>query len=1163
MKGVALARFDLICTLVLFTGFTEAARIKRKGDQLAGMFQAKDAPCCCKEGSCTSKNRVYQPDLHLCCKIRAKGCYGAYGTPGARDSSFCRGRVAAPESPQWAPPPVEPVKVENLTKGSHAHTLHHHCKHDGSGEGEDADDETTNRIVSMFAKELKNNSVLATTRELFTMYTCMRWAPDVSYWPLAEDELESGQLPRDAEAAEGDALLLTARAAERGHFIPLKCSANIGVYDEEQYGEDGRPQHFRAFERRLLAMSEFFAKENNGFFDSRARKVEAPKPWEFFWTKNETKRERWNALLSEALLFNSKALSKKLKECPPQNGISNLEHDVRGAAGGDLMEDCAFLRWWAPKLRMITKRFPFEGFLAGSRGASLKPGNRVLICFGKRVAGELHRRKEGSHILTDMNGVGCHGFWDFQKAQKMLQQIAELWAPPTCQLTELELTMKTRMLAMFAEMNKKLFESLPALIASESFDDAHPSAREATGAHALLAGGKWVVNKMSAMFNTYKSLGDLMTNSVMKWPVCAIAKEEGLDRVLGSDDLLAQKYTQKAYQQWTGSVAELPGESCVDRGDVWVTVSGSPAQVCSIGKVLENYPEPYKDVNFACPRLPVLPAAQQLNILKNKHTQRCLVMASSEELGADSWEYKGNRPTEVQYPANEHSTTAQMEMVVVLDVRSSLDEFSIQRDFVTLGRVCTLEVANHYPRWCQKPELVNTASILSTLGDGMASAAHGIISTAQGLTTGGSTNDKDGWKSWAQRQFLGIGNGISNSFRSVAKSVSQLGGASQRRYQRITGDRLYESIDAGESLWSMTFQKGEGGGGERQQFDRYVTTVPCDGIDVKEEISSEFSWGQVALELLDLATRHGTPQEHDAFLGSPTLYFSVRTEVELHMATHMPQRRHVAWRVGKQSHGGIVSKWMGTDRHLTHLESLFSMGAAQTLTTSMPAVYGGELALKCGRRADIYNGAAQDSFIACLNQGVAQAEQRAKRDGKEESSIERAYEVVNEARSQLEALRREFASLADTSNSDGLQAEIDKQASLVQVKEVALADLLRQKPQTLQEYNEEIVVRADFASLSQCEFFGGTLDEVIASGSAEDASYEAKKNKEAAQAMKRQFTSCQAVGSPTPFPGDARRAVVGAYKGNNLPANARAEVILSPLDVKAWVSGSKGYKFTK
>ncbi len=96
--------------------------------------------------------------------------------------------------------------------------------------------------------------------------------------------------------------------------------------------------------------------------------------------------------------------------------------------------------------------------------AAPQASERVLVCFGKRVASQLHRREMGTHLLTDQSAVGCHGFWDLPTAAKMLDRVVTLWRPPTCQLAAMELDMKVKIMELILSMNTNLFDALPACL---------------------------------------------------------------------------------------------------------------------------------------------------------------------------------------------------------------------------------------------------------------------------------------------------------------------------------------------------------------------------------------------------------------------------------------------------------------------------------------------------------------------------------------------------------------------------------------------------------------------------------------------------------------------------------------------------------------------------
>merc|ERR1719343_1171099 len=104
--------------------------------------------------------------------------------------------------------------------------------------------------------------------------------------------------------------------------------------------------------------------------------------------------------------------------------------------------------------------------------------------------------------------------------------------------------------------------------------------------------------------------------------------------------------TQKAYQYWTKEETKLPGETC-EAASLGSSLPGGAR--CRLGTLRENYPEPYKGVEFACPAVPLMPAGQQLRILSEKHTDSCLVMATHEQVLAADWPYNGLRPALTQF----------------------------------------------------------------------------------------------------------------------------------------------------------------------------------------------------------------------------------------------------------------------------------------------------------------------------------------------------------------------------------------------------------------------------------------------------------------------------------------------------------------------------------
>eukprot|EP00931_Biecheleriopsis_adriatica_P043097 TRINITY_DN24635_c0_g1_i1.p1 TRINITY_DN24635_c0_g1~~TRINITY_DN24635_c0_g1_i1.p1 ORF type:complete len:1166 (-),score=251.89 TRINITY_DN24635_c0_g1_i1:139-3345(-) len=117
------------------------------------------------------------------------------------------------------------------------------------------------------------------------------------------------------------------------------------------------------------------------------------------------------------------------------------------------------------------KRFPYSSFVSKKdempAASSPTSSQRFLVCFGKRVASELHRRPSGRYIMTDQNNLGCHGFWEPDEVEDMLARTVELWKPPTCQMATMVYVIKKKMLMMYAEMSQTLFEALPSIVNDE------------------------------------------------------------------------------------------------------------------------------------------------------------------------------------------------------------------------------------------------------------------------------------------------------------------------------------------------------------------------------------------------------------------------------------------------------------------------------------------------------------------------------------------------------------------------------------------------------------------------------------------------------------------------------------------------------------------------
>merc|ERR1719401_908255 len=99
-----------------------------------------------------------------------------------------------------------------------------------------------------------------------------------------------------------------------------------------------------------------------------------------------------------------------------------------------------------------------------------------------------------------------------------------------------------------------------------------------------------------------------------------------------------------------------------------------------------------------------------------------------------------------------------------------------------------------------------------------------------------------------------------------------------------------------------------------------------------------------------------------------------------------------------------------------------------------------------------------EPFSECVKGGVSQAKSREATDGKEASKVEKLRNQLEKAQQELESIA-DAAENADANEQDHLRAKADKQRAHVSDTEVALGQLLRGRPLTLEEYDSEIMVR--------------------------------------------------------------------------------------------------------
>jgi len=189
------------------------------------------------------------------------------------------------------------------------------------------------------------------------------------------------------------------------------------------------------------------------------------------------------------------------------------------------------------------------------------------------------------------------------------------------------------------------------------------------------------------------------------------------------------------------------------------------------------------------------------------------------------------------------------------------------------------------------------------------------------------------------------------------------------------------------------------------------------------------------------------------------------------------------------------------------------------------------------------------------------------------SFFRKLRDELEEAQGKLDAIA-EAADNADENEKDRLRANADAQRAIVTDKEAALGHLLRSRPLTLDEYDNEIVVRVVFAPISggsQCLFYkNSAMDDLLSAppsapvqeeveGELKDVkdpdAYRKAKNLKLARAATQKASGCSFTSSATPYHGTPPEvgSIMAAYMGGGVPPLTRNEVILSPLDVLPWL----------
>jgi len=319
-------------------------------------------------------------------------------------------------------------------------------------EEEDAANLVEKGLLQAVTKELENNNVDKMAKSIFSFYVCARWAPDKVFWKLAEQELAmqmADAVIKDDDSKldpENSTVMAIADMYRTYQFVPMLCSTNFEVYKKT---DEFDGTYFHQFKVEVEDMMKFVSESSTGEVSQELTKLDKI----FCGDKPMMSCDRHKVIETFMSWFGSETAAKK------QQKLAEKIQSFADRNSGDFKE-------WKG-------RFPFHSFIAKPKGwqadASDAPKSteRFVVCFGKRVASELHRRPNGNHILTDQNNVGCHGWYDAKETNNQLKRMVEMWKPPTCQLADMSFQMKKEIMAKFHDMNQRLFEALPSLINDE------------------------------------------------------------------------------------------------------------------------------------------------------------------------------------------------------------------------------------------------------------------------------------------------------------------------------------------------------------------------------------------------------------------------------------------------------------------------------------------------------------------------------------------------------------------------------------------------------------------------------------------------------------------------------------------------------------------------
>jgi hypothetical protein len=908
--------------------------------------QKTTSHCCCRAGKCEApfEGKVYSPNDDVCCQSQGHQCkawWELLSRKFTKTPEYCQAPVdrAYEPPPTNAPPSGEPV---NYTEGTPGHTVQNYCdfsRHVDDGDG-NAGDEQRHALIRGIVEALEKSDLDAMAKEIFSVYMCVRWAPSPEFHLAAQDEINNEQIAADKSVLEH---------YEDFSFMPMRCSHNYHVYgDLERLNET----HYQHFEAAMLAQVDWYRHEGNGVLRHRLHVI------------NEKRKRGRKAEVEELTrAFDKVLVADAASKCTGTPADRPIAIDMKHATAAALMADCAAVLWWKTKLADWQLSMPFTTFITPKGDTrNLQPAvdEQMLVCFGKRVASDLHRRKNGGHLITDQSAIGCHGFWNFAEGANMLERIVKLWKPPTCQLAHLELSLKVKILEVMGRMNDQLFDALPSILVEEMAGiedwDGKQLDRQSTTTGILAKAWSGIVSFFDSFRKKYDRLGKLLSGTPVKWVVCPLKQINStdelqkLDAALGSEDFVTRWYSRIAYSKYTGEKVFMPGEKCEE------TEQGlSRSLRCSLGQMRESMPEPYGNEEFVCPEVPLLPAKSQLEIFSGKKDQCFLHMKEHQIRAKDDWYFRGHTPTRKQYNVTTNHATDRYQAMKPLSFSTWPDaHFKIDRDWVLVAYGCTEEEYRVTPRWCSAPVVLNPRGSKNLLtGDW----------EVPPLQTSGYSDDKESWSEWFDRL-------LKKAETSVRRFSNEWAGRANTRYHALRA-KLFGEVEAADLLHAASFQRElpDAGGDSKstRRFDRYAVAVPCVNFDPTMEFDLKYKWSERALQLARKgqqdfsATNWGGKGSWFGFFRSgainlaesPAYTVEVRGSAVLHMSDASNAWVTFFTHLRAQAVGAPKVPWRATRNPLVQeLAGSLNLRSNAFLTTT--AVRGFKVTIACGTRREMH-----------------------------------------------------------------------------------------------------------------------------------------------------------------------------------------------------------------